>query len=254
MWLVVGKSCTFALVFQSERHSEYMDTCFFLKNYLKHFFGAKDEYALHSPFMFNLFVNGLKSKTFRKELLSLESEIGCKRHCLLSPKKRNDVFLYSLLRYFSPRHILFFSSEMESSLLCYLKQSGQSLADCKSLSLNSQGLFAAGYDHGKFVLSETLQSIGAYCSDLSSDIDFVLIDCRLPKEQVLHYVDCLLPHCGEESVFILKNIYYDKACNSVFRELKANKRWKVCADFFSFGVFFMTSRPLQRQEYSLCKR
>ena len=81
-----------------QRAKEYMDTCFFLKKYLKHFFGAKDEYALHSPFMFDLFVNGLKSKSFRKEFWNFGNEIGCKQRSLLLPKNRNDVFLYSLLR------------------------------------------------------------------------------------------------------------------------------------------------------------
>ena len=236
------------------RAKEYMDTCFFLKKYLKHFFGAKDEYALHSPFMFDLFVNGLKSKSFRKEFRNFGNEIGCKQRSLLLPKNRNDVFLYSLLRYFSPRHILFFSSERESSLLCYLAQNKLPAKECNSLSLNSEKVFVAGYDHGKIVGSNVLQSVEAYCSDISTDIDFALIDCSLPKEPVLNYIDCLLPHCGNESVLILKNIYHDKACDAIFRRLKADNKWKVCADFFSFGVFFMTSRPLQRQEYLLCKR
>ena len=126
--------------------------------------------------------------------------------------------------------------------------------ECNSLSLNSEKVFVAGYDHGKIVGSNVLQSVETYCSDISTDIDFALIDCSLPKESVLNYIDCLLPHCGNESVLILKNIYHDKACDAIFRRLKADNKWKVCADFFSFGVFFMTSRPLQRQEYLLCKR
>ena len=85
-----------------------MDFLFFQKSYLCYKFKAKDEYSLHSPFMFDFFVNGLKTSCKNSEIIfvpELEKRI---------PKAKSlRKFLFKTFRYLKSKEmeLLYIDSE-----------------------------------------------------------------------------------------------------------------------------------------------
>ncbi len=86
-----------------------MDCFFTFKNRLRHFLLAKDEYSLHSPFMFDLFTKGLKQKDKT-----------------LPAKGRKERFFCRLAKYFQPKSILILSEKDNGYADCISKTLPQS--------------------------------------------------------------------------------------------------------------------------------
>ncbi len=157
-----------------------MDFLFFQKSYLCYKFKAKDEYSLHSPFMFDFFVNGLKTSCKNSEIIfvpELEKRI---------PKAKSlRKFLFKTFRYLK-------SKEME---LLYI-------------------------DSESFV-KENLEQIMA---------------------------------CNLNTAVVIEGIHKNKLKNELWKSLQANENFKICCDFFSFGIIFLTDKPLKKQNYILRKK
>jgi hypothetical protein len=77
-----------------------MDFLFFLKNYICYKFNAKDEYSLHSPFMFDFFVNGLKKPCKSKDIC-FDSKI----ETIIPKNKCLRKFLFRAFQYFKSQNI-----------------------------------------------------------------------------------------------------------------------------------------------------
>ncbi len=86
-----------------------MDCFFTLKNRIRHCFLAKDEYSLHSPFMFDLFTKGLKTKS---------------KH--LPAKGHKARFICRLANYFQPKEVLIFGDKDKKYANCLSKTLSQS--------------------------------------------------------------------------------------------------------------------------------
>lgn len=157
-----------------------MDFLFFQKSYLCYKFKAKDEYSLHSPFMFDFFVNGLK--------------LSC---------KNSDIV---------------FSPEMEARI-----------------------------PKAKF-LREFLFKTFRYLK--SKEIDLIYIDSESFVKENLEQIK----NCNSETAIVIEGIYNDKLKNELWKSLQADENFKICCDFFYFGIIFITDKPLKKQNYILRKK
>ena len=157
-----------------------MDFLFFLKNYICYKFNAKDEYSLHSPFMFDFFVNGLK------------------KPCKNSDIAFNEEIFVNIPKSKSSRKFLF-------KTVSYLQ---------------------------------------------SKDIEILYID----KDNFVQDKLEKIKNCNNNTAIIIEGIYKDKSKNELWKSLQDNKDIKLCCDFFSFGIIFLTDKPLKKQNYILRKK
>ncbi len=157
-----------------------MDFLFFLKSYTCYKFKAKDEYSLHSPFMFDFFVNGLKKACKDSEIVFNEEIF------VNAPKSK------------SARKFLF-------KTISYLQ---------------------------------------------SKDIEILYIDKDNFVQDKLEKIN----NCNNNTAIIIEGIYKDKSKNELWKSLQDNKDIKLCCDFFSFGIIFLTDKPLKKQNYILRKK
>ena len=87
-----------------------MDYGFVLKNYIRYRLHAKDEYSIHSPFMFDLFTKGLQRDADMSQYKGLDVLAkGSAKPWLpniLRAYRRRVLFLCRLLDYFKPKTVL----------------------------------------------------------------------------------------------------------------------------------------------------
>ncbi|MBO7276671.1 MAG: hypothetical protein J6U84_01775 [Bacteroidales bacterium] len=150
-----------------------MDFLFFLKSYTCYKFKAKDEYSLHSPFMFDFFVNGLKKPCKSKDIY-----FDSKLKNIIPKSKSLRKFLFKAFQYFK-------SQDIE---VVYVKKDDFSL-DCienfKSYSSNTAIVIEGIYKNkSNYNLWKSLQANQDFkiCSDFF-DFGFVFLTDKPLKKQ-----------------------------------------------------------------------
>lgn len=134
-----------------------MNILFYIKSFISYSLKAKDEYSLHSPFMFDFFVNGVKAKW----------SVG---------------FIDRVLSYF--------------------------------------------------------KSVG---------IEWVLVDRNSFCEREIESLD----FSPSNKAIIFKGIHSNKDKEFLWKSLNNSEACRVCCDFFSYGIVFLTDKPLRKQSYIL---
>lgn len=157
-----------------------MSIFFKTKHYLRYKFLAKNEYSLHSPFMFDFFTKGLKKSCKNKDIC-----FEARFESLISKSKAKRKFLFKAFEY-----------------------------------LKAQG-FEIIYVGNESFSQESIA------------------DLRL---------------CKENTAIFIEGIYKERENLELWERIQADEGFKLCCDFFDFGVIFFTSKPLKKQNYILRKK
>lgn len=64
----------------------------------------------------------------------------------------------------------------------------------------------------------------------------------------------VLKNCKPNMAIVIEKIYKEREKLMLWKEIKANKEFKLCCDFFDFGLVLLTDRPLKKQNYVLRKK
>lgn len=64
----------------------------------------------------------------------------------------------------------------------------------------------------------------------------------------------VLKNCKTNTAIVIEKIYKEREKITLWKEIKANKDFKLCCDFFDFGLVLLTDRPLKKQNYVLRKK
>ena len=80
----------------------------------------------------------------------------------------------------------------------------------------------------------------------STEIDFVLINGKHPKEAVLKYFRWCLPKLSKNSILIVDNIYRSQDMKDAWTKIKAHPEVSITIDLFQIGLVFV--RKAQAKE------
>ena len=239
-----------------------MDYGFVLRNYFRYRLNAKDEYSIHSPFMFDLFTKGLQKNSDRSNYKGLDvlvKEVA--KPCLhnnLRTYRRRALFLCRFLDYFKPKTMLIAGNEGGVCAAYFAKTLQESrifnvLYDnevCRNLEaafvrkgIGNISFVCANSDKG---LSNALEEIG--------QVDFVLLNKDCESGNLREEMEEIMPFCSEECIMVLNEIHYDRDMNELWKRLNRDERFRVCADFFLCGAAFLTKKPLKKQCYVLKRK
>lgn len=235
---------------------------FVLKNYVRYRLHAKDEYSIHSPFMFDLFTKGLQ----RDADMSRYKGLDVLAKELAKPWLQNSwrayrrrvLFLCRLLDYFKPKVVLivgndgggcaaYFARTLSESkifnVLCDEETCKNYDAAFKANSLNNVSFVCANGGKG---MEDVLEEIGK--------ADFVLLNGEKGNGDWGKTMEEIMPFCDEEGVVVLGDIHCKRDMNELWERVCRDERFRVCADFFLCGAAFLTKRPLRRQYYVLKRK
>ena len=73
----------------------------------------------------------------------------------------------------------------------------------------------------------------------STELDFVLINGKHPKEAILNYFRKCLPKLSKNSILIVDNIYRSQDMKDAWTQIKAHPEVSVTFDLFQIGLVFV---------------
>ncbi|MEE0917836.1 MAG: hypothetical protein UIQ67_05990 [Bacteroidales bacterium] len=239
--------------------SKTMNFSTLAKNYIHYRLRAKDEYSIHSPFMFDFFTKGLKTKFPKQAYRKLKKDwkaFECKTSDLhLNLKHKNNLFICRIAAYFAPKQIhiisdncnnlaLYLSVTLPQSKISFFTQNAENISAIK------QATSEIGSANTEIHNAKNSERLLEYLNE-SPKADFVIIDCRKDVYDLQNTMEQIVARCSENAVIILSNAFYKPAIEEQWEWFLRNNQIKVTADFFLCKVAFLTQDPVKKQHYIL---
>ncbi len=235
---------------------------FALKQYLRYLARARDEYSLHSPFMFDFFTQGLKCKEDKrllKELLKADKQLfGNAKRGFFASKKRELSLLLRSATYFKPQNVVVFG--FKNSLFAFgvaktLSQSRVCLV-CKyeEEKEKAQKAFLRLQAENLFFACQESNSHFSLTQNGMQKVDLVVFDSASSNQETMLEFETVLPLCNKEAVLVFPNNNLNAENNLLWQRIESDSRIKTCADFFFCGLVFLTEKPQRKQNYILRRR
>ena len=255
-----------------------MNQFFRLKKYLKYQWQAKTKYYLHSPFVYQFYLNVLEGENdaqldainaLRNELsknntaVSIEdfgtgnqssrtiSEI--ESQVVVQPKYGK--MLYRLVKYFNSVSIL----EIGTSIGISSSYLALANPDAKIITLEgSQNLCdIAKANHGHLGIKNVQIITGDFDKTLptllqtANTFDLILFDGNHTKSATLNYFNQCLKTANENSVFIFDDIYWSKEMFDAWLEIKKHPQITLTFDLYQMGICFFKKEKLSKEDFVL---
>jgi predicted O-methyltransferase YrrM len=246
--------------------------------YAAYYARAINAQKIHSPFVYELYSNVIKSSSsyyaydrveaVRSKMLLSKTNIavedfgtgkvkGEKQKFSLSyiashyvkPKKYGQL-LFRLVNHFRPQNILEIGSSLgittlylalpnEAAKVITLEGSEETATQARR---NFQMLNVSNIE---LVTGEFSQSL-PHVLEKTKKLDFVYFDGNHRKEPTLDYFHRCLTQHHENSVFVFDDIYWSAKMESAWNEIKNNAAVTLTIDLYSIGiVFFRKGAPKQ---------
>ncbi len=238
---------------------------------------ARDEHAIHSPFIFETYTKAIREKTAypvykqveqrRKQLLTVEKEIevedfgaGSKIHHTNKRKVKNIAkysaekapigqLLYRLVTYFKPAVMLDLGTSLgiTSSYMAlgnptgtfYTFEGAKQIAEIAEETFQQQGVEA------QLILGNIDETLPSVVETLQQ-VDFVFFDANHRYQPTLNYFNICLSKAHEGSIFVFDDIYWSREMENAWKSIKEHKEVMLTIDLFSVGlVFFRKKQPKQ---------
>ena len=245
---------------------------------IKYQLHAKKRQGIHSPFVYRLADNGLQIK-IKKEHKSVLNAFDFKQrkdwrmltindlgagsktlgnhrsvnqiHKTSSSGKRYGTLLYRLSKHFEPARILELGTSLgRGTLAMHL---GYQAAEIISIEGSPEIAAIARENMNEFATNPSkmdlvVSSFNDYLSNLNNKtFDLVYIDGHHEGEALRRYLDQIIPHTHEQTLFLLDDIRWNDDMFKAWNELIADERFHVSIDFFRMGV--LSRRPTQAKEH-----
>ena len=255
-----------------------MNRFFQAKIFLWYLLRAKTKYYLHSPFVYQFYLNVLEGEE-DEQLVVIKSLRGKLRnnHALLrfknlgtgtllqrsisnieagvSVRAKYGKLLYRLVKYFKPVNIL----EIGTSI--GLSSSYMALANKKSRVISLEGspevAQTAKQNHVTLQIDNVEVVVGNFEETLASSLnnlssaDFVFFDGNHTKQATLNYFSQCLLKANEHSVFVFDDIYWNKEMYGAWEEIKQHPQITLTLDVYQFGICFFRKEKLAKENFVL---
>lgn len=248
--------------------------------YLRHLWQARDEHALHSPFVYSLYTQAICSRAkppasaqieaLRRNLCHSPETVqvtdygaGSRTHngtvrsvadIARSAQKPPHYaqLLYRLVRHMRAKTVL----ELGTSLgltTAYLAQAvaetgGQliSFEGCPNIAtLARQHLMQLGCQPVEIVVGNLDQTLASHLVNLPPP-DLVFFDANHRYEPTLAYFETSLAKAHNDSVFIFDDIHWSNDMERAWAAIQAHPATRVTIDLFGVGIaFFRQQQPKQ---------
>ena len=249
-----------------------------LKYFLNYQWRSKTKYYLHSPFVYQFYLNVLEGDVdsqlqplikLRQELSGNKTEIeitdfgtrnnktktisALEKEVAIRPKYGR--LLYRLAKYFKPKQILELGTSIGLSsaymALADKETSVTSLEGADELvkvakdNYNRLGLLNIKTIAGNF--EETLPSY----LQTQTTLGLVFFDGNHRKDATLSYFNQCLQKANDDSIFIFDDIHWSEEMHEAWKVIKAHPQITLTLDVFQFGICFFRKEKLAKEEFVL---
>ncbi len=244
----------------------------FALNYLKYKIKAKDEYALHSPFLYQFYTEVVKSNCYyhrydeienlRKQLLKNNQKINLEykpksQKTIKRIVKKRDIslkvgaLLFEMVTFFKPSVIIELEINLGLSTL-YLKGASSiktplyAFQTSKVLSQYAYSNMNILNYHPTIIEGNTKQKLTEFLKEEIS-LDFIFINLLSDNTKyIIDYFYLLLPKVNDKTIIVFNNIYRSKQEKKAWQKIKTHKSVMISIDLFKVGIiFFQKKQPKQ---------
>ncbi len=239
--------------------------------YLRFLWHSKNEYAVHSPFVYDLLMKCVYDKTqhpqydligrFRQNLLNDQTEIeiaelGAGSRSFKDARRKvskmaraagstafRSKLLFRLANYFKPKEVLELGSSLGIGTLSL--SLGNPVAHIDTV----EGSVTAGY------AAKALESAGIknvmvhharfadFITNISPDknFDFIFFDGHHDRDATLNYFNLLKPTIRKDTVWIFDDIHWSPGMEQAWKQICLDPIVTVSIDTFRWGIVFFRS-------------
>ena len=243
---------------------------------------AQNEFAIHSPFVFDLYTQVIQSnqqyyaffeiESQRKRLLknvevidvedfgagsrvfeSSTRKVGKIAHYSAINKHQGQL-LFKLVNRFQPSCILELGTSLGISTL-YLAKAKPSahvytFEGCEETAQVALELFEASNTKNIALIQGKLEDTLSPTLDNLSQLDFVFFDANHRLVPTLDYFETCLQKSHEDSIFIFDDIYWSAEMQQAWNKIKLHEQVTLTLDLFKLGIVFF-SKKFEKQHFTL---
>lgn len=249
-----------------------------IKEYLRHLVTAKTVRSLHSPFVFELYTNIIRSsatydeflaiENIRKSLLNNHQIIAIKdlgagsrktsnnerkiskiaRHSVSN--RKTSQLLFKLIRQFRPNTVVELGTSLGINTL-YLAQAHPqahlvTLEGCPNIAAIAQQNFSKGNCPHIHLAEGNIDYTLPVVLETLPLLDFVFFDANHRYAPTLQYFELCLAQAHEHSIFVFDDIYWSAEMQQAWQEIRQHPEVTLSIDLFRVGlVFFRKDQPVQ---------
>jgi predicted O-methyltransferase YrrM len=248
------------------------------KYFINYQWRAKTKYYLHSPFVYQFYLNVLEGPEDEKlkDIDKLRSQLHLNNSSItikdfgtgnnstktisnleskVATQKKYGHLLYRLVKYFKPAHIL----ELGTSI--GLSSSYMALASEKAAVISLEGSGSLIETAKKNYAALGIKNVSNYEGDFDLLLPEILKNQPAPglvffdgnhrKDATLRYFTLCLEKSHAESIFIFDDIHCSKEMNEAWTEIKSHSQITLALDVFQFGICFFRKAKLAKEEFVL---
>jgi predicted O-methyltransferase YrrM len=254
-----------------------------LLRYLKFFLRAKNEYSIHSPFVYKIYNEVLKSggksqtnvsclqveavvkELYRDKTPVNTADTGCpgrqgKRKTVgslaasLSQTKKSGRLLSRLVKYFMPLNIIelgtgagvgsLYLASADVRIPVYSIEGNPQMAQISSRLIHQSRLSNVSLRKGMF--DDVLPVI----LKETEAVGLMFIDGDHNSQSLIRYYSMIKPFLNKDSIIVLHDIYWSDDMLNGWKTLIAAPEVRVSVDVFHFGILFFDD-SLAKQHFML---
>lgn len=253
-----------------------------LQQYIRYKLRAKNEFSLHSPFMFDLynavfkkakktnsrynFIEEIRKDSFKNHSIiniidlgagSMKSNSSSRKISTIaktaSKPKKYTRFLAELASYLKSKNILELGTSLGFSTMYIADRNNDSrittiegsveIQQLALLNVNRSGLKNIISIEGDF--DKVLPELL-----LNNTYDLIFIDGNHTYEATLRYFNWLKNTAAKNTVIVFDDIYWNKHMTNAWKKIIEDKQITVTIDMFEFGIVFFNDN-LTKQDFCL---
>lgn len=255
----------------------------FAKDYLFHWFKAKNRHGVHSPFVYRLIdtviydfepkkvyeeVENVRETLFIDNRMITVTDLGAGSHVNNNRRKKiSDIarnalkppklaqLLYRLAAEMKPRNIIELGTCLGITTLYLQKASPAAQVYTLEGCPETAGIAGETFKKGRINKVELVtgnfdETLPGVIGQLDK-VDFVFVDGNHQKEATLKYFEWCLPKVHENTLLIFDDIYWSEGMKEAWAQIKAHPQVTVTIDLFWIGLVFF--KPGQAKEDFLVK-
>ena len=249
-----------------------------IKYYFQFLFASKNEHALHSPFVFELYTKIIQANTkfsvfkqienLRKKLLKNRSIINVtdfgagsriyktnqrEIRQIAKSAEKNPKFgklLFRLIEHFKPTTIFDLGTSLGITTLyeskAYELSKVFTFEGCPATATIAQQNFdELDGKNIKIVIGNIDETLPHELSKINQ-LDFVFFDANHRFEPTIRYFELCLEKATEKSIFVFDDIHWSEEMHQAWQMIRNHKKVMISIDLFYVGlVFFRKNQPKQ---------
>ncbi len=254
-----------------------------VKKYIQFYFKTKNKHCIHSPFVYDFYINVLKPQnkctierykyinTLRKSLYSSDNsksteDIGAsskttdlnksleKKIKNISQTRKGGIVLSRLTEFSKAKTIIELGTGGGIGTL-YLREGNQ---DANIYTIEGNDIIAAqAKSLFEVAQAKNIHLIHGIFEDVLPDllnsvekVDLVFIDGDHTKDGTLKYFNMLLPYIHEHTVLVFHDIYWSDDMEAAWKEISNHLEVSLSIDVFYFGIALFSKR-YQKEHYRI---